>query len=66
MPSRYHTPNSQLKVSGSKGGSNGRSGSLPSMKEKPAFPNAEAGGKTQKDRSGGTYKCKKYPNSKGL
>ncbi len=66
MASRYHTTNKQLKVSGSKGGSNGRSGKDPSMKEKPAFPTAGAPGKTQKNRSGGTYKCKIYPHSEGL
>ena len=66
MPSRFQTYNSQLKVSGTSGGHKGRAGSEPSMKEKPAFPSAKAGGKTQKDRSGGTYKCHVYPKSEGL
>lgn len=66
MPSRYHTYNSQLKVSGTKGGHNGRSGEAPSMKDKPAFPSAHVPGKTQKDRSGGVYKCRIYPKSEGL
>lgn len=66
MANRRYTSNSQLKVSDPKGGHNGRSGSVPSMKEKPAFPSAGAPGKTQKDRSGGTPKCKVYPKSEGL
>ena len=57
---------SQRKVKGSAGGHNGRSGSVPSMKEKPAFPSAGVPGKTQKDRSGGVYKCHIYPKSEGL
>ena len=66
MANRYYTSNSQLKISGSKGGLNGRSGQGPSMKEKPAFPSAGALGKTQKDRSGGTPKIQRYPKSEGL
>jgi hypothetical protein len=66
MANRFYISNSQRKISGSKGGSNGRAGSAPSMKEKPAFPKAQAGGKTQKDRSLGVYKCHVYPKSEGL
>jgi len=66
MPSRYHTSNSQLKISGTKGGHHGRSGEVPSMKEKPAFPSAGVPGKTQKSRGGEGDKCKIYPKSEGL
>ncbi len=66
MANRYYTSNSQRKIKGSAGGSNGRSGDTLSMREKPAFPSAKAGGKTQKDRSGGVYKCHVYPKSEGL
>lgn len=66
MANRYYTSNSQRKISGADGGHKGRSGSVPSMREKPAFPSAKAGGKTQKDRSGGVEKCRVYPKSEGL
>lgn len=66
MANRYHTDNSQRKISGSAGGHGGRSGSGVSMKEKPAFPKAGVPGKTQKDRSLGVYKCHIYPKSEGL
>lgn len=66
MPSRYHSYFSTDKISSGGGGKNGRVGKEPTMKEKPAFPSAKAGGKTQKDRSGGVYKCHVYPKSEGL
>jgi hypothetical protein len=67
MANRYFTTNSQRKLSGSEGGHQGKSGSVPSMKEKPAFPSAGLPGKAQsKNRGAGGYKCHMYPKSEGL
>lgn len=66
MPNNYYGSVSPLKLKKVAGGSVSGKGSVPSMKEKPAFPSAGAPGKTQKNRSGGVYKCKVYPKSEGL
>ena len=66
MPSRYYSYFSTDKISSGAGGKKGQAGKEPSMKEKPAFASAGVPGKTQKDRSGGTYKCHVYPKSEGL
>jgi hypothetical protein len=66
MPSRYNSYFPTNKISSGAGGKKGQAGKEPSMKKKPAFPSAKAGGKIQKDRSGGVYKCHVYPKSEGL
>lgn len=66
MPNHYYGSVQPQKLKKAAGGSNSKGGSVPLMKEKPAFPSAGVPGKTQKDRSGGVPKCKVYPKSEGL
>lgn len=66
MPNKYYGSVQPMKLKKVAGGTVSKGGSVPSMREKPAFPSAGVPGKTQKDRSGGVYKCHIYPKSEGL
>lgn len=67
MPNRYYTGFKSLKISGKGVKELAKSGSVPSMPEKSAFPSAALPGKAQgKNRGNGVKKCNIYPKSIGL